>query len=222
MPKLLRKDIYVTSLISFVGCSIICIMNFFRLSNSDTFEAIFNSINLFVWILTNPSIEAKLFRFSLPDYIFIAPYSKEQRKGLLKKGMLYKFSTIFINVFLLIICPLLVKAILLNNILQIVRCIILTFILFTLIYSGLFTSYISKVNYGMELLIEALRLYQFCMFGGVGAFENKMVDALIGASVIIAEIVVIFLCRSKYYEAMIGYLSDYERSREIKLMRYKK
>ena len=188
MPKLLRKDIYVTSLISFVGCSIICIMNFIRLSNSDTFEAIFNSINLFVWILSNPSIEAKLFRFSLPDYIFIAPYSKEQRKGLLKKGMLYKFSTIFINVFLLIICPLLVKAILLNNILQIVRCIIETFILFTLIYSGLFTSYISKVNYGMELLIEALRLYQFCMFGGVGAFENKMVDALIGASVIIAEI----------------------------------
>ena len=74
----------------------------------------------------------------------------------------------------------------------------------------------------MELLIEALRLYQFCMFGGVCAFENKMVDALIGASVIIAEIVVIFICRSKYYEAMIGYLSDYERSREIKLMRYKK
>lgn len=217
MPKILRKDIYVTSMISLIACSFICMINGFRISNSVTIEIIFNGVNLFGWMLTGSTVFKGLFKISLADYMFIAPYSLEQRKSLVKKVISYKFIIVFSCIELFIVCPLLVFAISQKNILQIIICIIESVILYTMIYSGLYLDYMSKVDYGKYFLVGAIRIFQLCMYVGSCMFEDKIIDSVILVVVVLAGIFVIVFCRRNYYDAMIGYLSDYERSREIKL-----
>lgn len=214
MPKLLRKNIYTTSMLSFLFCVVFAVINIIRLVNHSSIGAVYNGVNLFLWIITNPAMESKVFGFTLPDYIFIAPFSKEQRKTLVRKGLCYHVLAIGGWIMALVICPVMIYDIVHGDELQLLLCFTEAMILLSIVYSGAFLSYISKVDYGMSFFIGCIRFFQYVLFAGVAMSEIEKIDLILLLVDILFCIIVIFICRRKYYEPMLEYLADYEQSRE--------
>ena len=80
MPKLLQKNILISSLVSLI-------------------------ISLFLVVTCKPEIAAGLSVFVLPDYMYIAPYTKEQRKELIRKGQRYKFFAMYMWLIIILVLP---------------------------------------------------------------------------------------------------------------------
>lgn len=219
MPKLLRKNIYKTSMISFVFCLVFAVINSIRLRNHSGIGAVYSGVNLFLWIISNPAMEFKVFGFTLPDYIFIAPYSKEQRKTLVSKVLRYHVLAIGGWIMALLICPVMIYDIVHGDELQLLVCFTEAMILLSIVYSGAFLDYISKVNFGMSFFIGCIRFFQYVLFAGVATSELEKIDVILLFVDIFLGIVVILICRRKYYEPMLHFLSDYEQSRETKKKR---
>ena len=179
-----------------------------------TVGSVFTDINL-LCIILNSGLQARLLEFTLPDYIFIAPYTKEQRKDLVKKGLLYKFLLTYGCLLMIVICPVVIFAISHGGATQIVLCITEAVIFLTMVYSGRFLIYISKVDIGVAVFIGCVIAFQFALFAGVSASESELIDIILIFAIIISAIIVIMICRRRYYEPMVGYQADYEQSREI-------
>ena len=216
MPKLLRKSIYGTSIISFLCCVVLTSVNFIRLSNNAEFCGVFNGLNLLLLIFSSSNIESK-FNYVLPDYIFIAPYSKEQRKKLIRKSLLYNFIAAYSCILVLAICPMIIYAVLNGEVMKLTLCFTEIIIVFTMVYSGKYMKYTYEVNLNMGVFLSGVRFFQYIMFAGMSGSMSHItiIGTIIFFTIIIAGIIVILICRKKYYEPMVEYLADYERSREI-------
>ena len=88
MPKLLQKNILISSLVSLIiSLTAVVCWSFFQVSSYKYIYA----LNLFLVVTCKPEIAAGLSVFVLPDYMYIAPYTKEQRKELIRKGQRYNY-----------------------------------------------------------------------------------------------------------------------------------
>ena len=229
MPKLLQKNIFKASIITALLGFIVVMIFVGSILHHGKIAFAFDIINLF-FIVAEMSIDKKsMFRFELPDYMYIAPYSEEQIQGLIRKGMKYKFITIYITIFLIVITPVIIYSIINSNVMSFIICIAETVIIFTSLYSEMHLLYLLKINVFSFIAIKMVFFMQYVIFAAVADYSNHsgeinhilevikyhMSDVVLLGCLMLMGIIIAVFCRIKYYKPMIYHLGNYENFREL-------
>lgn len=179
-------------------------------------------INLVLVIFCNPENSADLFLYYLPDYMFIAPFSKEQREKLIMKGFILKQIFLNIWVILLIIVPVAVMECLRGNGANLVLCGVEVIIAASLIYSNAFLKFIAQLNMGRMVGIVIGRILLIVLFAGCLDFSRMSGNGR-NIEILLLLVCVVFLvgicinCKVKYQKMMISCMADYEYVKKFKI-----
>ena len=212
MPKLLQKNILKSSIISFIAAFLLNRI-IWMLDGDITTSSFFYAYNLLLWAGFNSQIQTNLYAFSLPDYMFIAPYSREQRKRLLQKGIEYEFWAVYIWQLGLVVAPLFVRSILLHDMSLIIFVGLEIIISASIIYSDGYAMYLSKVHPGKSFFMTFFRFIEICILRDgfcSGSGVSDLIDLIIFLAIIIHSVGVIIICRVKFRDEMISCMADYE------------
>ena len=141
MPKLLQKNILISSFVSLIiSLTAVVCWSFFQVSSYKYIYA----LNLFLVVMCKPEIAAGLSVFVLPDYMYIAPYTKEQRKELIRKGQRYKFFAMYMWLIIILVLPFGYIEYMRGNISSVIVCLSEVILSASLLYSNTFSIYIVK------------------------------------------------------------------------------
>ena len=139
MPKLLQRNILRNSYISLIS-SLIAVVgwSFFMVSG----YVYIYTLNLFLLVTCNPEIATSgLNVFVLPDYMYIAPYTKEQRKDLIRKGQRYKFFAVYVWLIIIFVLPFGCIEYMRGNTSALIVCLSEVILSASLLYSNIFSLY---------------------------------------------------------------------------------
>ncbi|MGN0435544.1 MAG: hypothetical protein ACI4D8_02815 [Wujia sp.] len=228
MPRLLRKNIYKASIITAILGLIVVIIFVGSILHHGKIAIAFNVINLFL-LIAELSNDTTMLRFELPDYMYIAPYSREQREGLIRKGMLYKLMAIYMTILLIAVAPILVYSIINNIVMCTIICIAEAVIIFTTLYNRMYLRYLIKVRVLPFVVIELVSFFQYVIFVSIASYSNHsgesnhisevikyhLTDVILLGCLMLMGIIIAVFCRVKCFKPMIYYLADYENFREL-------
>lgn len=215
MPKLLQRNILRNSFISLISSliAVVC-WSFFQVSSYKYIYA----LNLFLVVMCKPEIAAGLSVFVLPDYMYIAPYTKEQRKELIRKGQRYKFFAMYMWLIIILVLPFGYIEYMRGNISSVIVCLSEVILSASLLYSNTFSIYIVKNSVYRYWSTVGLKLVMILMF--IGAVQTdktagtESVNIIIVLLVLISSVILILVCRIKYQDRMFSSMADYEYVKE--------
>ena len=215
MPKLLQKNILISSFVSLIMSltAVVC-WSFFQVSSYKYIYA----LNLFLVVMCKPEIAAGLSVFVLPDYMYIAPYTKEQRKELIRKGQRYKFFAMYMWLIIILVLPFGYIEYMRGNISSVIVCLSEVILSASLLYSNTFSIYIVKNSVYRYWSTVGLKLVMILMF--IGAVQTdktagtESVNIIIVLLVLISSVILILVCRIKYQDRMFSSMADYEYVKE--------
>ena len=215
MPKLLQKNILISSFVSLIiSLTAVVCWSFFQVSS---YKYIYAS-NLFLVVMCKPEIAAGLSVFVLPDYMYIAPYTKEQRKELIRKGQRYKFFAMYMWLIIILVLPFGYIEYMRGNISSVIVCLSEVILSASLLYSNTFSIYIVKNSVYRYWSTVGLKLVMILMF--IGAVQTdktagtESVNIIIVLLVLISSVILILVCRIKYQDRMFSSMADYEYVKE--------
>lgn len=215
MPKLLQRNILRNSFISLISSliAVVC-WSFFMVSG----YVYIYTLNLFLLVICKPEIAAGLSVFVLPDYMYIAPYTKEQRKELIRKGQRYKFFAMYMWLIIILVLPFGYIEYMRGNISSVIVCLSEVILSASLLYSNTFSIYIVKNSVYRYWSTVGLKLVMILMF--IGAVQTdktagtESVNIIIVLLVLISSVILILVCRIKYQDRMFSSMADYEYVKE--------
>lgn len=215
MPKLLQKNILISSFVSLIiSLTAVVCWSFFQVSSYKYIYA----LNLFLVVMCKPEIVAGLSVFVLPDYMYIAPYTKEQRKELIRKGQRYKFFAMYMWLIIILVLPFGYIEYMRGNISSVIVCLSEVILSASLLYSNTFSIYIVKNSVYRYWSTVGLKLVMILMF--IGAVQTdktagtESVNIIIVLLVLISSVILILVCRIKYQDRMFSSMADYEYVKE--------
>lgn len=215
MPKLLQKNILISSFVSLIiSLTAVVCWSFFQVSSYKYIYA----LNLFLVVTCKPEIAAGLSVFVLPDYMYIAPYTKEQRKELIRKGQRYKFFAMYMWLIIILVLPFGYIEYMRGNISSVIVCLSEVILSASLLYSNTFSIYIVKNSVYRYWSTVGLKLVMILMF--IGAVQTdktagtESVNIIIVLLVLISSVILILVCRIKYQDRMFSSMADYEYVKE--------
>ena len=215
MPKLLQKNILISSFVSLIiSLTAVVCWSFFQVSSYKYIYA----LNLFLVVMCKPEIAAGLSVFVLPDYMYIAPYTKEQRKELIRKGQRYKFFAMYMWLIIILVLPFGYIEYMRGNISSVIVCLSEVILSASLLYSNTFSIYIVKNSVYRYWSTVGLKLVMILMF--IGAVQTdktagtERVNIIIVLLVLISSVILILVCRIKYQDRMFSSMADYEYVKE--------
>lgn len=215
MPKLLQKNILISSFVSLIiSLTAVLCWSFFQVSSYKYIYA----LNLFLVVMCKPEIAAGLSVFVLPDYMYIAPYTKEQRKELIRKGQRYKFFAMYMWLIIILVLPFGYIEYMRGNISSVIVCLSEVILSASLLYSNTFSIYIVKNSVYRYWSTVGLKLVMILMF--IGAVQTdktagtESVNIIIVLLVLISSVILILVCRIKYQDRMFSSMADYEYVKE--------
>ena len=205
MPKLLQKNILISSLVSLIiSLTAVVCWSFFQVSSYKYIYA----LNLFLVVTCKPEIAAGLSVFVLPDYMYIAPYTKEQRKELIRKGQRYKFFAMYMWLIIILVLPFGYIEYMRGNISSVIVC----------LSEVTFSIYIVKNSVYRYWSTVGLKLVMILMFFGAVQTDKtagtESVNIIIVLLVLISSVILILVCRIKYQDRMFSSMADYEYVKE--------
>lgn len=216
MPKLLQKNILISSFVSLIiSLTAVVCWSFFQVSSYKYIYA----LNLFLVVMCKPEIAAGLSVFVLPDYMYIAPYTKEQRKELIRKGQRYKFFAMYMWLIIILVLPFGYIEYMRGNISSVIVCLSEVILSASLLYSNTFSIYIVKNSVYRYWSTVGLKLVMILMF--IGAVQTdktagtESVNIIIVLLVLISSVILILVCRIKYQDRMFSSMADYEYIKKI-------
>lgn len=216
MPKLLQKNILISSFVSLIiSLTAVVCWSFFQVSSYKYIYA----LNLFLVVMCKPEIAAGLSVFVLPDYMYIAPYTKEQRKELIRKGQRYKFFAMYMWLIIILVLPFGYIEYMRGNISSVIVCLSEVILSASLLYSNTFSIYIVKNSVYRYWSTVGLKLVMILMF--IGAVQTdktagtESVNIIIVLLVLISSVILILVCRIKYQDKMFSSMADYEYIKKI-------
>ena len=168
--------------------------------------------------MCKPEIAAGLSVFVLPDYMYIAPYTKEQRKELIRKGQRYKFFAMYMWLIIILVLPFGYIEYMRGNISSVIVCLSEVILSASLLYSNTFSIYIVKNSVYRYWSTVGLKLVMILMF--IGAVQTdktagtESVNIIIVLLVLISSVILILVCRIKYQDRMFSSMADYEYVKE--------
>ena len=215
MPKLLQKNILISSFVSLIiSLTAVVCWSFFQVSSYKYIYA----LNLFLVVMCKPEIAAGLSVFVPPDYMYIAPYTKEQRKELIRKGQRYKFFAMYMWLIIILVLPFGYIEYMRGNISSVIVCLSEVILSASLLYSNTFSIYIVKNSVYRYWSTVGLKLVMILMF--IGAVQTdktagtESVNIIIVLLVLISSVILILVCRIKYQDRMFSSMADYEYVKE--------
>lgn len=216
MPKLLQKNILISSFVSLIiSLTAVVCWSFFQVSSYKYIYA----LNLFLVVTCKPEIAAGLSVFVLPDYMYIAPYTKEQRKELIRKGQRYKFFAMYMWLIIILVLPFGYIEYMRGNMSLFIVCLSEVILSASLLYSNTFSIYIVKNSVYRYWSTVGLKLVMILMFFGAvqsdKAVGTQSVNVIIVLLVLISSVILILVCRIKYQDKMISSMADYEYIKKI-------
>lgn len=215
MPKLLQKNILISSFVSLIiSLTAVVCWSFFQVSSYKYIYA----LNLFLVVTCKPEIAAGLSVFVLPDYMYIAPYTKEQRKELIRKGQRYKFFAMYMWLIIILVLPFGYIEYMRGNMSLVIVCLSEVILSASLLYSNTFSIYIVKNSVYRYWSTVGLKLVMILMFFGAvqsdKAVGTQSVNVIIVLLVLISSVILILVCRIKYQDKMFSSMADYEYVKE--------
>ena len=172
------------------------------------------ALNLFLVVTCKPEIAAGLSVFVLPDYMYIAPYTKEQRKELIRKGQRYKFFAMYMWLIIILVLPFGYIEYMRGNMSLVIVCLSEVILSASLLYSNTFSIYIVKNSVYRYWSTVGLKLVMILMFFGAvqsdKAVGTQSVNVIIVLLVLISSVILILVCRIKYQDKMFSSMADYE------------
>lgn len=216
MPKLLQKNILISSFVSLIiSLTAVVCWSFFQVSSYKYIYA----LNLFLVVTCKPEIAAGLSVFVLPDYMYIAPYTKEQRKELIRKGQRYKFFAMYMWLIIILVLPFGYIEYMRGNMSLVIVCLSEVILSASLLYSNTFSIYIVKNSVYRYWSTVGLKLVMILMFFGAvqsdKAVGTQSVNVIIVLLVLISSVILILVCRIKYQDKMFSSMADYEYIKKI-------
>ena len=209
MPKLLQKSILKSSVISFLFAlsALVYLCNF----EKNTYY-LFNSA---IAVFYSPELAAALFLFKLPDYMYIAPYSEDQRKKLLKKGQTYKFISIYAWIIVLVLLPVTFMKCRGGSTEDAVLCLTEIILSTSILYTNAFLKFIGQIDIVKMVVIVFARaitiiIFAGCMDLGTVTGAEKTIELIMIAILVVFSIFLVVYCRLKYYDRLIHCMADYE------------
>lgn len=215
MPKLLQRNILRNSYISLIS-SLIAVVgwSFFMVSG----YVYIYTLNLFLLVTCNPEIATSgLNVFVLPDYMYIAPYTKEQRKDLIRKGQRYKFFAVYVWLIIIFVLPFGCIEYMRGNTSALIVCLSEVILSASLLYSNIFSLYIVKrsvYSFWLTFGIKLAMVVSFMMAADKTA-GTESVNVIIVLLVIVSSVILILVCRIKYQDKMFSSMADYEYIKKI-------
>ncbi|MFG6395559.1 MAG: hypothetical protein K1W24_15495 [Lachnospiraceae bacterium] len=164
----------------------------------------------------------EFFDTSIPDYIFIAPFSKEERIGLQKKLFLYSHFIIWIIISAFISLPGLITAAINGNLQNIFKYIFEIAVIYPMIFTAGHFRYFNMLNKN-HFTFTIVSIDTFILIGSsVTAaimMENTigMPDYILMAVIGVLAIFVSLYCCKKHFKNMLEFYSDYETRTEQKV-----
>lgn len=214
MPKLLQRNILRNSYISLISSliAVVC-WSVFMVSG----YAYIYTLNTFLLVTCNPEIAISgLQGFVLPDYMYIAPYTKEQRKDLIRKGQRYKFFAVYVWLIIIFVLPFGCIEYMRGNTSALIVCLGEVILSASLLYSNMFSLYIVKrsvYSFWLTFGIKLAMVVSFMMAADKTA-GTESVNVIIVLLVLISSVILILVCRIKYQDKMFSSMADYEYVKE--------
>lgn len=215
MPKLLQRNILRNSYISLISSliAVVC-WSVFMVSG----YAYIYTLNTFLLVTCNPEIAISgLQGFVLPDYMYIAPYTKEQRKDLIRKGQRYKFFAVYVWLIIIFVLPFGCIEYMRGNTSAFIVCLSEVILSASLLYSNIFSLYIVKrsvYSFWLTFGIKLAMVVSFMMAADKTA-GTESVNVIIVLLVIVSSVILILVCRIKYQDKMFSSMADYEYIKKI-------
>ena len=215
MPKLLQRNILRNSYTSLISSliAVVC-WSFFMVSG----YVYIYTLNLFLLVTCNPEIVTSgLNVFVLPDYMYIAPYTKEQRKELIRKGQRYKFFAVYVWLIIIFVLPFGCIEYMRGNTSALIVCLSEVILSASLLYSNIFSLYIVKrsvYSFWLTFGIKLAMVVSFMMAADKTA-GTESVNVIIVLLVLISSVILILVCRIKYQDKMFSSMADYEYIKKI-------
>lgn len=215
MPKLLQRNILRNSYISLISSliAVVC-WSVFMVSG----YAYIYTLNTFLLVTCNPEIAISgLQGFVLPDYMYIAPYTKEQRKDLIRKGQRYKFFAVYVWLIIIFVLPFGCIEYMRGNTSALIVCLSEVILSASLLYSNMFSLYIVKrsvYSFWLTFGIKLAMVVSFMMAADKTA-GTESVNVIIVLLVIVSSVILILVCRIKYQDKMFSSMADYEYIKKI-------
>lgn len=215
MPKLLQRNILRNSFISLISSliAVVC-WSVFMVSG----YAYIYTLNTFLLVTCNPEIAISgLQGFVLPDYMYIAPYTKEQRKDLIRKGQRYKFFAVYVWLIIIFVLPFGCIEYMRGNTSALIVCLSEVILSASLLYSNMFSLYIVKrsvCSFWLTFGIKLAMVVSFMMAADKTA-GTESVNVIIVLLVLISSVILILVCRIKYQDKMFSSMADYEYIKKI-------
>ena len=214
MPKLLQRNILRNSFISLISSliAVVC-WSFFMVSG----YVYIYTLNLFLLVICKPEIATSgLNVFVLPDYMYIAPYTKEQRKELIRKAQRYKFFAVYVWLIIIFVLPFGCIEYMRGNTSALIVCLSEVILSASFLYSNIFSLYIVKrsvCSFWLTFGIKLAMVVSFMMAADKTA-GTESVNVIIVLLVIVSSVILILVCRIKYQERMFSSMADYEYVKE--------
>lgn len=214
MPKLLQRNILRNSFISLISSliAVVC-WSFFMVSG----YVYIYTLNLFLLVTCKPEIATSgLNVFVLPDYMYIAPYTKEQRKELIRKAQRYKFFAVYVWLIIIFVLPFGCIEYMRGNTSALIVCLGEVILSASLLYSNIFSLYIVKrsvYSFWLTFGIKLAMVVSFMMAADKTA-GTESVNVIIVLLVIVSSVILILVCRIKYQDKMFSSMADYEYVKE--------
>ena len=215
MPNLLQRNILRNSYISLISSliAVVC-WSVFMVSG----YVYIYTLNTFLLVTCNPEIATSgLQGFVLPDYMYIAPYTKEQRKDLIRKGQRYKFFAVYVWLIIIFVLPFGCIEYMRGNTSALIVCLCEVILSASLLYSNIFSLYIVKrsvCSFWLTFGIKLAMVVSFMMAADKTA-GTESVNVIIVLLVIVSSVILILVCRIKYQDKMFSSMADYEYIKKI-------
>ena len=213
MPKLLQRNILRNSFISLISSliAVVC-WSFFMVSG----YVYIYTLNLFLLVICKPEIATSgLNVFVLPDYMYIAPYTKEQRKELIRKAQRYKFFAVYVWLIIIFVLPFGCIEYMRGNTSALIVCLGEVILSASLLYSNMFSLYIVKRSFWLTFGIKLAMVLSFMMAVQTDKTAGtESVNIIIVLLALISSVILILVCRIKYQERMFSSMADYEYVKE--------
>lgn len=161
----------------------------------------------------------EFFDTSIPDYIFIAPFSQKERIELQKKLFLYSHFAIWVITSVFITFPGLITAAADNNLQNIFKYIFEVIILYPMIFTAGHLKYFNLLNKKyFTFTMVSVDIFMSIGFSVIAAIimENTIntYDYILMAVIGVLILFVSLYCYKKHFKNMLEFYSDYETRTE--------
>lgn len=212
MPKILQRTLLISI------ANYLCFISFYYIAfiiaslalnkEIEFLEDSYYAIFFFVFAL-------EFYDTKIPDYIFIAPFSKGERMLLQKKLFLYNHFATWVITSVIVVFPELITSIISRNIYSFCQSVFVIIIIYFLLFAAGHFKYfnlVNKKNYKFTgLLTDAVIIADSSIVAAISIdADTGMFTYIIAVVTGISAIIVSLYCYRKHFKNMLEFYSDYE------------